>query len=149
MMALYKQKGVNPASGCVPMLLTLPVLYAFYNLLYSSIELRGAPFIGWIHDLSLHDPYYVTPVIMGATMFWQQKMMPTSADPIQAKIFLLMPIIFTFTFLWAPSGLVLYWLMSNVLAIGQQYLTNRIIAAPARPARAAGAKATTVAGPRK
>ena len=149
MMALYTQKGVNPASGCVPMLLTLPVLYAFYNLLYSSIELRGAPFIGWIRDLSVHDPYYVTPVIMGATMFWQQKMMPTSADPIQAKIFLLMPIIFTFTFLWAPSGLVLYWLMSNVLAIGQQYLTNRMIAAPVRPARAAGAKVTPVAGPRK
>jgi YidC/Oxa1 family membrane protein insertase len=134
MMALYKQKGVNPVSGCFPMLLTLPILYAFYNLLSSSIELRGAPFIGWIHDLSTRDPYYITPVIMGATMFLQQQMMPSTADPVQRRIFLILPIFFTFTFLWAPSGLVLYWLLSNVLAIGQQYLTNRMIGAPVRPA---------------
>jgi YidC/Oxa1 family membrane protein insertase len=134
MMALYKQKGVNPASGCVPMLLTLPILYAFYQMLYSSIEMRGAPFIGWITDLSKHDPWYVTPVVMGATMFWQQKMMPATTDPMQRKIFLAMPIIFTVTFLGMPSGLVLYWLVSNVLAIGQQYLTNHLIAAPARAA---------------
>ncbi|MEO8483844.1 MAG: membrane protein insertase YidC [Acidobacteriota bacterium] len=132
MMALYKQKGVNPASGCVPMLLTLPVLFAFYAMLYGAIELRGAPFMGWIHDLSRHDPFYITPILMGLSMLWQQKMMPTTADPIQQKMFLLMPVIFTVSFLWAPAGLVVYWFSSNLLAIGQQYLTNRMIAAPAR-----------------
>jgi YidC/Oxa1 family membrane protein insertase len=132
MMALYKQKGVNPASGCLPMLLTLPILYAFYALLGAAIELRGAPFVGWIHDLSRHDPLYITPVLMGLSMLWQQRMMPTTADPIQQKMFLLMPVIFTVSFLWAPSGLVIYWFASNALAIGQQYLTNRMIAAPAR-----------------
>ena len=99
-------------------------------MLSASIELRGAPFFGWLHDLSLKDPYYITPVLMGGTMFWQQRMMPTTADPVQQKIFLLMPLIFTFSFLWAPSGLVLYWLVSNLLGIGQQYATNRIIGAP-------------------
>ncbi len=115
------------------MLLTFPILFAFYDLLYSSIELRGAPFMWWIKDLSLHDPYYITPIVMGLTMFLQQKMMPSTADPAQQKMFLFLPIFFTFTFVWMPAGLVLYWLSSNVLAIGQQYLTNRIIAAPARP----------------
>ncbi|MCC7042386.1 MAG: membrane protein insertase YidC [Acidobacteria bacterium] len=141
MMALYKQKGVNPVAGCIPMLLTMPVLFAFYSMLSASIELRGAPFVGWITDLSRHDPWYVTPVLMGLSMLWQQKMMPTTADPIQQKVFLLMPVIFTFSFLWAPSGLVLYWFASNLLAIGQQYLTNRMIAAPAAvPGRSAAAR---------
>lgn len=130
MMALYKQRGVNPVAGCVPMLLTLPVLFAFYSMLSAAIELRGAPFIGWITDLSRHDPWYVTPVLMGVSMLWQQKMMPTTADPIQQKVFLLMPVIFTVSFLWAPSGLVLYWFTSNLLAIGQQYFTNRTVAQP-------------------
>jgi YidC/Oxa1 family membrane protein insertase len=134
MMALYKQRGVNPASGCVPMLLTMPVLFAFYAMLSAAIEVRGAHFFGWITDLSLMDPYYVTPILMGGTMFWQQKMMPTTADPVQQKMFLLMPIIFTAMFLWAPSGLVVYWFVSNLLAIGQQYLTNRMIGPPPRPA---------------
>jgi YidC/Oxa1 family membrane protein insertase len=136
---LYQQKGINPAGGCVPMLLTFPILLAFYNLLYSSIELRGAPFVGWIKDLSLHDPYYVTPIVMGLTMFWQQRMMPSTADPMQQKMFLVLPIFFTFTFIWMPSGLVLYWLASNLMMIGQQYLTMQIMAkgAPARvPAKA-------------
>ena len=136
MMALYKQKGLNPASGCVPMLLTMPVLFAFYQMLAAAIELRGAPFFGWITDLSKMDGWFVTPIIMGGTMFWQQRMMPTSADPVQAKMFMFMPLLFTVMFLWAPSGLVLYWLVSNVMTIGQQYFTNRIIAAPVRPARA-------------
>jgi YidC/Oxa1 family membrane protein insertase len=141
-MALYKEKGVSPASGCLPMLLTLPILYAFYQMLFSAIELRGAPFVGWITDLSRHDPFYITPVVMGATMFWQQKMMPATTDPVQRKIFLAMPIVFTVTFLRMPSGLVLYWLVSNVLAIGQQYLTNYMIAQPARAAvRSAGSSA--------
>jgi YidC/Oxa1 family membrane protein insertase len=139
MMALYKRKGVNPASGCLPMLLTMPILYAIYALLAAAIELRGAPFFGWIHDLSRHDPLYLTPILMGFSMLWQQKTMPTTADPIQQKMFLLMPVVFTFSFLWAPAGLVVYWFVSNLLAIGQQYLTNRMIAAPARTTRAAKA----------
>lgn len=128
-MGLYKEHGVNPASGCVPMLLTLPILFAFYSLLAMSIEIRHAPFFGYIQDLSRPDQFYITPVLMGATMFWQQRMMPSTADPVQQKMFLFMPIIFTFSFLWAPAGLVLYWLSSNLMAIGQQYVTNRMIGA--------------------
>jgi YidC/Oxa1 family membrane protein insertase len=114
------------------MLLTMPILLAFYALLSVAIELRGAPFIGWIHDLASKDPTYVWPLLMGGSMFWQQKMMPTTADPIQQKIFLLMPVIFTVMFLNMPSGLVIYWLASNVLTIGQQYLTNYLIGNAAR-----------------
>ena len=123
-MNLYRERGVNPASGCVPMLLTLPVLFAFYSLLSQSVELRGASFGLWLHDLSVPDPYYVTPVLMGATMFWQQKITPTSADPAQQKIMMFMPLMFSFMFLQAPSGLVVYWFISNLWAIGQQYFTN-------------------------
>jgi len=130
MMALYKQKGVNPASGCVPMLLTFPVLFAFYAMLSVAIELRGAPWMGWITDLSVMDPLYITPVLMGASMFWQQRLTPSTADPIQQKMFLFMPVIFSVMFLWAPAGLVLYWLTSNVMTIGQQYLTNHLIGPP-------------------
>jgi YidC/Oxa1 family membrane protein insertase len=148
MMALYKQKGVNPASGCVPMLLTMPILFAFYSLLSAAIELRGAPFVGWITDLSRHDPLYVTPVMMGASMFLQQRMMPTTADPIQQKLFLLMPVIFTASFLWAPAGLVLYWFSSNLMAIGQQYVTNQVIGPPPVPVKPA-AKATKAEKPAK
>ncbi|MCA1563630.1 MAG: membrane protein insertase YidC [Acidobacteria bacterium] len=130
LMNLYRERGVNPASGCVPMLLTMPVLFAFYALLSVAIEIRGAPFMGWIKDLSLHDPLYVTPVLMGATMLWQQTMTPSTADPMQQKMMLMMPVVFTFMFLWAPSGLVLYWLVSNLWAIGQQKITNKIIGPP-------------------
>src|SRR4029079_2933018 len=118
MLALYKQRGVSPASGCVPMLLTMPILLAFYNLLSQAIELRGAPFVGWIHDLAAKDPTYVWPILMGATMFWQQKMTPSTADPMQQKIFLVMPIVFTVMFLNMPAGLVIYWLTSNILTVG-------------------------------
>jgi YidC/Oxa1 family membrane protein insertase len=142
MMALYKQKGVNPASGCVPMLLTMPILFAFYAMLSVAIELRGAPFFGWIKDLSAADPYYVWPLLMGGTMFWQQKITPTSVDPTQARIFMMMPIIFTFMFLWFPSGLVIYWLASNLMAIGQQYVTNRIIGPVPAPVKAVKPAAT-------
>ncbi len=132
MMALYKQRGVNPASGCVPILLTFPLIFAFYALLSTAIELRGAPFIGWIHDLSSHDPYYVTPILMGASQLWQQWTMPsTGVDPAQQKMMMFMPVMFTFMFLWAPSGLAIYWLVSNVWQIGQQYVTNSIIGPPA------------------
>lgn len=141
MMGLYRDKGVNPVAGCVPMLLTLPVLFAFYSMLSAAIELRGAPFFGWITDLSRYDPLYVTPVLMGVSMLVQQKMMPTTADPIQQKVFLLMPVIFTVSFLWAPSGLVIYWFVSNILAIGQQALTNRMIGqAAVVPANSAAAR---------
>jgi YidC/Oxa1 family membrane protein insertase len=129
MMALYKERGVNPASGCVPMLLTLPVLFAFYAMLSVAIELRGAPFIAWIKDLSVHDPLYVTPVLMGLTQFVQTKMTPSTADPTQQRVMLLMPLMFMGMFLWAPSGLVLYWTVSNIWAIGQQYITTKIIGA--------------------
>ncbi len=127
LMELYRQKGVNPASGCVPMLLTFPVLLAFYSLLSEAIELRGAPFIFWIHDLAAPDPFYVTPILMGASQVLQQKMMPmTGADPVQQKMMLFMPVLFTFLFLTSPAGLALYWFASNVLIIGQQLLTNRL-----------------------
>jgi YidC/Oxa1 family membrane protein insertase len=136
MMELYRQKGVNPASGCVPMLLTFPVLLAFYSLLSEAIELRNAPFIWWIHDLAAPDPFYVTPILMGASQVLQQKMMPmTGADPVQQKMMLFMPILFTFLFLTSPAGLALYWFASNVLVIGQQVLTNRMIGADGGKAR--------------
>ncbi len=128
LMQLYKDRGVNPASGCVPILLTMPLLFAFYSLLSAAIELRGAPFTLWIKNLAVHDPLYVTPILMGITMVVQQKMTPTQSDPVQQKMMMLMPIIFTGMFLWAPSGLVIYWFVSNLLAIGQQYATNRILA---------------------
>jgi len=128
-MALYREKGINPASGCLPMLATMPILFAFYAMLSVSIELRGQPWALWIHDLSQHDPYYITPVLMGISMLWQQRLTPV-ADPAQAKMMMLTPIMFLFFFLWAPSGLVLYWLVSNLLGIGQQYATNRIVGAP-------------------
>jgi YidC/Oxa1 family membrane protein insertase len=124
---LYKARNVNPASGCVPMLLTMPVLFAFYAMLSVAIELRGAPFVGWIKDLSIHDPLYVTPVIMGLTQFIQTKMTPSTADPTQQRVMLLMPLMFMGMFLWAPSGLVLYWTVSNIWAIGQQAITSRLL----------------------
>ena len=131
-MELYRKHGANPASGCLPMLATMPILFAFFRLLSAAIELRGAPFIFWITDLSLSDPLYVTPIIMGASMVFQQRLQPSGADPTQQKIMMLMPVVFTFMFLAAPSGLVIYWLTSNTIGIGQQLLTNRI-AGPPRP----------------
>nr|MBA2305617.1 membrane protein insertase YidC [Acidobacteriota bacterium] len=131
MMQLYKERGVNPASGCVPMLLTLPVLFAFYAMLSVAIELRGAPFVGWIKDLSVYDPLFITPVLMGITQFVQTRMTPSTADPTQQRVMMFMPLIFMFMFIWAPSGLVLYWTVSNLWAIGQQALTNKMIGPPA------------------
>jgi len=127
LMNLYREKGVNPASGCFPMLLTMPVLLAFYALLSVAIELRGAPFAFWIHDLSTNDPLYVTPILMGASQFWQTKMQPMAGDPAQQRMMMFMPLMFMVFFLWMPSGLVLYWLVSNVWTIGQQYVTGRLI----------------------
>jgi len=140
MMALYKERGVNPASGCVPMLLTMPFIFAFYALLSTAIELRGAPFIFWIRDLSSHDPYFVTPILMGISQVWQQRLAPAAGmDPVQQKMTMLMPVFFTFLFLWYPSGVALYWLINNVFAIGQQYMTNYMIGPPkVRPAISGG-----------
>lgn len=126
MMELYKTHKVNPMGGCLPMVVQIPVFFALYKSLMFSIELRHAPFIFWIQDLSAKDPYYVTPIIMGVTMFIQQKMTPnTGMDPMQAKMMLMLPVIFTFMFLNFPSGLVLYWLVNNILTIGQQYYINK------------------------
>jgi len=120
-MELYKRYKINPLGGCLPMVLQIPVFIALYEALYVAIELRHAPLYLWIQDLSAKDPYYITPLLMGATMFLQQKMTPMSVDPTQQKIMLFMPVIFTFMFLNFPSGLVLYWLVNNILQIGQQY----------------------------
>ncbi len=124
-MALYKTEGVSPAGGCLPMFLQIPVLFAFYSLLTASIELRGAPWILWIQDLSAKDPLYVLPIIMGASQFLQQKMTPAAGDPMQRRMFAMMPIFFTVLFLGFPSGLVLYWLTNNVLGIAQSYAYKR------------------------
>jgi YidC/Oxa1 family membrane protein insertase len=129
-MDLYRSKGVNPASGCVPMLLTMPFLFSFYAMLSQAIEIRGEEFLWWISDLSRSDPFYITPALMGVTMFWQQRITPTTADPTQQKIMMFMPFMITFMMLFAPSGLVIYWLVSNVWAIGQQYFTNWMIGPP-------------------
>ncbi|MDX1583196.1 MAG: membrane protein insertase YidC, partial [Thermoanaerobaculia bacterium] len=125
MMELYKKEGINPMGGCLPILLQLPILWAFYILLSHAIELRGEPWILWITDLSAKDPYYITPILMTITMFIQQWITPTAADPMQRKIFLAMPIIFGWIFKEFPSGLVLYWLVQNLLTILQQGLMNR------------------------
>jgi YidC/Oxa1 family membrane protein insertase len=125
MMLLYKRRKINPMSGCLPMLIQIPVFIALYNALQNSIEMRHAPFFLWIRDLSAKDPIYITPLIMGATMVIQQKMTPTAADPAQAKMFMLMPIMFTFLFLNFPSGLVIYWLVNNVLSIAHQYYMTK------------------------
>lgn len=128
MMKLYKEHGVNPAGGCLPLLIQLPVFWGVFRMLAVSVEFRHSPFVFWIRDLSVMDPYYVTPILMGITQFISQKMTPTSADPTQAKMMLIMPFIMTIFFLSFPSGLVLYWLTTNILQIGQQSIMNRMMA---------------------
>lgn len=124
-MILYRENKVNPAGGCLPILVQIPVFFALYRALLGAIELRHAPFILWITDLSAKDPYYVTPLLMGVTMFLQQKLTPTTGDPRQAKIMMFMPVAFTVLFVNLPSGLVLYWTVNNILTIGHQYFMNR------------------------
>ncbi len=128
-MGLYKKYKINPVSGCLPMVLQIPVFIALYEVLYVAIELRHAPLFLWITDLSSKDPYYISPVLMGASMYFQQKMTPSSPDPTQAKMMQFLPIVFTFMFLNFPAGLVLYWLTNNLLSIGQQVIINRAHAA--------------------
>ena len=129
MMDLYKREKVNPLGGCLPVLVQIPVFIALYWVLLGTVEMRNAPWLGWITDLSVKDPYYVLPLVMGATMFIQTKLNPTPPDPIQAKVMLMMPVIFTFMFLWFPSGLVLYWTVNNILSIAQQWQITRMIEA--------------------
>lgn len=125
-MKLYKEHGVNPAGGCLPILIQLPIFWGFFQMLRISIEFRHSPFVFWIKDLSVKDPYYVTPILMGLTQYINQKMTPTSADPTQQKMMLIMPVVMTLFFMNFSSGLVLYWLTNNVLQIGQQYIMNRL-----------------------
>jgi YidC/Oxa1 family membrane protein insertase len=135
LMALYRTFKVNPLAGCLPMALQLPFFIALYNVLGYAIEMRHAPFIAtlpfteiaWLSDLSAKDPLLITPLVMGATMFIQQKMTPSPGDPTQAKMMMFLPLIFTFLFLNFASGLVLYWLVNNVLSIIQQYYTNKYL----------------------
>ncbi len=127
MMELYRKEKVNPMGGCLPILVQMPVFIALYWVLMESVELRHAPFMLWIDDLSVMDPYFVLPVLMGASMWFMQKLNPPPTDPMQAKIMQWLPIVFTFFFLWFPSGLVLYWVVNNLLSMAQQYVITRQI----------------------
>jgi YidC/Oxa1 family membrane protein insertase len=126
MMRLYKEHGVNPAGGCLPLIIQLPVFWGIFRMLVVAVEFRHSPFVFWIKDLSVKDPYYITPILMGATQFIQQKMTPTSADPAQARMMMIMPVIMTVFFMNFQSGLILYWLTQNALQIGQQAIMNRM-----------------------
>ncbi len=129
MMELYKKEGANPMGGCLPMLMQIPVFFAIYRVLLNSIELKHAPWTAWIHDLSVMDPYYVLPILMGASMFWQQRITPTNfTDPMQEKIMKFLPLIFTFFFVTFPAGLTLYWFVNNMFSVLQQYYVNSIFA---------------------
>ena len=134
LMQLYKQEKVNPMGGCLPIVAQMPILFALYTLFANAIELRHAPFMLWIHDLSLKDPTYITPILMTASMVLQQKLSPQVGDPAQRRMFMLMPFIFGLMFMSFPAGLVLYWLVNNVLTIGQQLATERLLRA--KPATA-------------
>lgn len=127
MMELYKKEKINPMGGCLPILVQMPVFIALYWVLMESVELRHAPFMLWIDDLSVMDPYFVLPLMMGASMFFMQKLNPPPPDPMQAKIMQWLPVIFTFFFLWFPAGLVLYWVVNNLLSMAQQYVITRQI----------------------
>lgn len=127
MMKLYKTEQVNPFGGCLPLLIQMPVFLAFYYVLMESVELRHAPFFGWITDLSVRDPWFVLPIIYGVTMWFMQKLNPQPTDPMQARIMQMLPIVFTIMFLWFPAGMVLYWVTNNLLSIAQQYVITRQI----------------------
>jgi YidC/Oxa1 family membrane protein insertase len=126
MMDLYKQEKINPLGGCLPVLVQIPVFIALYWVLLSSVEMRNAPWILWIKDLSVPDPYFILPIIMAISMFVQTKLNPTPPDPLQAKIMLWMPIIFSVMFFFFPAGLVLYWVVNNILSIAQQWQINQM-----------------------
>ncbi len=127
MMELYKKEGANPMGGCLPILLQIPIFFSIYRVLLNAIELKGAEWIWWIEDLALMDPYYVLPILMGITMFIQQKITPNQMqDEMQKKLFMMLPVIFTFFFLWFPAGLTLYWFINNLFTVAQQYYVNTI-----------------------
>jgi YidC/Oxa1 family membrane protein insertase len=132
MMELYKREKVNPAAGCLPILIQMPFFLAFYWVLLESVEMRQAPFALWITDLSTRDPYFILPLIMGAAMLFQQKLNPAPTDPVQAKVMQIMPIMFTVFFAFFPSGLVLYWVTNTLLSIAQQWKINRVVEAEAK-----------------
>ena len=125
MMGLYKKEGANPLGGCLPMLLPMPIFIALYWVLFESVELRLAPFMFWIEDLAQMDPYFVLPLLMGASTYYMQSLNPQVGDPMQQKMMKMMPIMFTVLFLFFPAGLVLYWLVNNVLSIAQQQFVYR------------------------
>jgi YidC/Oxa1 family membrane protein insertase len=126
MMEMYRNEKINPLGGCLPVLIQIPVFISLYWVLLSSVEMRNAPWIGWIQDLSVPDPYYILPVIMAVSMFVQTKLNPTPPDPIQAKVMLYMPLIFSVMFFFFPAGLVLYWVVNNLLSIAQQWQINQM-----------------------
>lgn len=130
MMEMYKTEKINPLGGCLPIVVQIPVFISLYWVLLESVELRHSPFIGWVTDLSAHDPFFVLPLLMGASMFFQQRLNPAPPDPMQAKIMMMLPIVFTFLFLFFPSGLVLYWFVNNLLSIAQQWVITRKIVGP-------------------
>ena len=132
MMELYKREKVNPAAGCLPILIQMPFFLAFYWVLLESVEMRQAPFALWITDLSTRDPYFILPLIMGAAMFGQQKLNPAPADPVQAKVMQIMPVMFTVFFAFFPSGLVLYWVTNTLLSIAQQWKVNKVVEAESK-----------------
>ena len=126
-MGLYKKEKVNPAGGCLPMLLQMPVFLALYWVLLESVEIRHSPWIFWIQDLSAKDPLFVLPILMGASMMLMQKLQPMPTDPMQARVMQFLPIVFTFFFMIFPAGLVLYWTVNNLLSMAQQWFVNRQI----------------------
>ena len=132
LMQLYKKQKVNPLGGCLPILIQIPVFIALYWVLLESVELRQAPWVMWIQDLSVRDPFYVLPLLMGFTMFLQQKLNPAPMDPIQQKIMMGLPFVFTVFFMFFPAGLVLYWVTNNSLSILQQWVITRRIEAGAK-----------------
>jgi YidC/Oxa1 family membrane protein insertase len=134
MMRIYREEKVNPMGGCLPIMIQIPVFIALYWVLLSSVEIRHAPWIGWITDLSVKDPFYVLPILMAISMYVQSSMSPPPADPLQAKIMKAMPLVFSIMFLTFPAGLVLYWVVNNTLSILQQWMINRSMEKDASPA---------------
>jgi YidC/Oxa1 family membrane protein insertase len=124
---LYKTEKINPLGGCLPIVVQIPVFIALYYVLFASVELRGAPWLGWIKDLASPDPWYILPLLMAVSMFVQTKLNPTPPDPLQAKMMLWMPLIFSVMFFFFPAGLVLYWLVNNLFSIAQQWVITRRI----------------------
>ncbi len=136
MVALYREHNVSPIGGCLPMVLMIPFFFAFYRLLVVSVELRHAPFVFWVQDLSREDPYFILPILMGVSQLIMQRMTVTQAEGVQAKIMMFMPVVFTLILAWAPSGLVLYWFANNLISMGQQAVTIRIMDRRAAEAKA-------------